>query len=94
MTAFFRENPVLSALLASAVILAVASAYLPAAPVWITDVGNKYIIMRNFAETGKLESRHHVPGTFPTGGFHFQKTEKGYRSFYPEQFPVLNSLKI
>ena len=91
MTAFLKENPVLSALLASAVILAAAAAYLPSYPVWITDVGNKYIIMRNFAETGKLEIRHHVPGTFPTGGFHFQKTEKGYRSFYPEQFPVLNS---
>lgn len=78
-------------MLAAVLVLGTAAACLPPAPVWITDVGNKYIIMRNFAQTGKMEIQHRVPGTFPTGGFHFQKTEKGYRSFYPEQFPVLTS---
>ena len=91
MMDFIKKSPAVSAMLASAVILLAAAAVLPAAPVWITDVGNKYIIMRNFARTGQLEIRHDVPGTFPAGGFHFQKTEKGYRSFYPEQFPVLSS---
>ena len=91
MTDFIKKNPAVSAMLAAAVILLAAAAVLPSAPVWITDVGNKYIIMRNFAQTGSLEIQHNVSGTFPAGGFHFQKTEKGYRSFYPEQFPVLAS---
>ena len=91
MMDFIKKNPAVSAMFASAVILLAAAAVLPAAPVWITDVGNKYIIMRNFAQTGQFEIKHDVPGTFPTGGFHFQKTAKGYRSFYPEQFPVLSS---
>lgn len=91
MTDFIKKNPAVSAMLAAAVILLAAAAVLPSAPVWITDVGNKYIIMRNFAQTGSLEIQHNVSGTFPAGGFHFQKTEKGYRSFYPEQFPVLVS---
>lgn len=78
-------------MLAAAVILAAAAAFLPAAPVWITDNGNKYMIMRNFAATGSLEISHRIPEVFPTGGFHFVRTEKGYRSFYPEIFPVLTS---
>ena len=60
MMDFIRKSPAISAMLASAVILLAAAAVLPAAPVWITDVGNKYIIMRNFAQTGQLEIKHNL----------------------------------
>ena len=53
-------------MLAAAVILAAAAAFLPAAPVWITDNGNKYMIMRNFAATGSLEISHRIPEVFST----------------------------
>ena len=91
MTSFIRKNPVFSVLLTAGVILASAAAVLPEAPVWITDVGNKYIIMRNFEQTGKLAVAHPVPEAFPTGGFHFKKTPGGYRSFYPEILPVFSA---
>ena len=87
-----RRNPVPAAMLLVFAILGCCAAFLPAAPVWITDNGNKYIIMRNFAQSGELAIRHDIPGSFPAGGFHFQKTPAGYRSFYPEFFPAAASL--
>ena len=88
MKEYIRKNPALAAVLAAGIFLFLAAAFLPAAPVWITDVGNKYIVMRHFAEKGKVAVSHPETALFPTGGFHFKKTETGVRSFYPEQFPV------
>ena len=61
--------------------------------VWITDNGNKYMMMRSFAQTGSLnlENSHPLPELFPTGGFHFIKTPQGVRSFYPEYLSIFTS---
>ena len=70
-------------------VLNVLAQFLPPAPVWITDNGNKYIVMRNVAETGSVAIRHAAPEFFPTGGFHFVRHRDRIRSFYPEYYPVL-----
>ena len=72
-------------------LLCAASALLPAGAVWITDNGNKYIICRNFAETGDLAVRHPMPEFFPCGGFHFLRLAGGaVRSFYLEFMPLFS----
>ena len=73
--------------LTTLLLLTVASRLLPPLAVWITDNGNKYIVMRNFAETGEAAIRHPAPKFFPTGGFHFVRHRGKYRSFYPEYYP-------
>ena len=67
------------------------SCFLPKLPIWITDNGNKYIVMRNFAEAGTVAVRHPAPEFFPTGGFHFVRHRGKIRSFYPEYYPVAAS---
>jgi hypothetical protein len=67
------------------------SCFLPELPIWITDNGNKYIVMRNFAETGSVAIQHPAPEFFPTGGFHFVRHRGAIRSFYPEYYPVAAS---
>ena len=57
--------------------------------VWITDNGNKYIMMRHFAQGGGKIIPHAVPELFPTGGFHFIKVPEGAVSFY---LPYLSAL--
>lgn len=57
--------------------------------VWITDNGNKYIMMRHFAQGGGKIIPHAVPELFPTGGFHFIKAPGGAVSFY---LPYLSAL--
>ena len=52
--------------------------------VWITDNGNKYIMIRNFAKGEGTVIKHVFPELFPTGGFHFIKVPGGAVSFYPE----------
>ncbi len=69
------------------VLLTAVSRLLPPFAVWITDNGNKYIVMRNIAETGTAAIRHPAPEFFPTGGFHFVRHRNGYRSFYSEYYP-------
>ena len=71
-------------LLFALALLGVAAA-LPSAPVWITDSGNKYLILRNLAAHGSGEFFHPVPELFPYCGFHFQTTPDGsIRSFFPD----------
>ena len=60
-----------------------AVSFLPPGAVWITDNGNKYIMMRHFAQGGGKVITHEVPELFPTGGFHFVKVPGGAVSFYP-----------
>lgn len=65
-------------------LLAVAAA-LPPAPVWITDSGNKSLILSNLADHGSGAFHHPVPELFPYCGFHFQRLPDGeIRSFFPE----------
>ena len=66
------------------VILTTAWFLLPPGGVWITDNGNKYMMMRNFAEGNGRKLNNGCPDLFPTGGFHFYKTCGGAYSFYPE----------
>ena len=86
---FFPQNLLFTGALT--LVLAVTAFILPALPVWITDNGNKYIIMRNFAEHKTVKLQHPVPELAPTGGFHIQHHEGALRSFYPEFYPVLCS---
>ena len=64
--------------------LAGAVAALKPGAVWITDNGNKYMMMRNIAAGNGLQISHPVPALFPTGGFHFIKEKETVHSFYPE----------
>jgi len=69
------------------------AALLPPAPVWITDNGNKYLVMQNFVDHGSMDFRHPVPDFFPYGGFHFQKLSDGrIVSFFPPALPALTSV--
>ena len=70
-------------------VLNVLAQFLPPAPQWITDNGNKYIVMRSIAKTGSPVIRHAAPEFFPTGGFHFVRHRGKIRSFYPEYYPAL-----
>ena len=72
-------------------LLALISPAFPRLPQWITDNGNKYIVMRNFAEYGTTAIEHPAPEFFPDGNFHFVRHRGKMRSFYPEYYPVLAS---
>ena len=80
-----------AAALLSLGVLALVSLAFPKLPQWITDNGNKYIVMRNFAETGTTAIRHPAPEFFPDGDFHFVRHRGEIRSFYSEYYPVLAS---
>ena len=72
-------------------VLALISLAFQQLPLWITDNGNKYIVMRNFAEHGTTAIKHPAPEFFPDGNFHFVRHRGKIRSFYPEYYPVLAS---
>ncbi|MBO5899782.1 MAG: hypothetical protein J6Q80_03525, partial [Lentisphaeria bacterium] len=76
----------------TAAVLLAGVAVFPPCPVWITDNGSKYIIMRNFERSGSVALRHALPDCAPEGGFHIQRHKGELRSFYPEYYPVLCSL--
>ncbi|MBR7108183.1 MAG: hypothetical protein IKC89_07210 [Lentisphaeria bacterium] len=64
---------------------------LPELPVFITDNGNKYIVMRNVAEHGTLAIQHPEPALFPRGGFHFQSlADSAVYSFHSWVLPVVS----
>ena len=64
---------------------------LPPGAVWITDNGNKYMMMRHFAQGGGKVITHAVPELFPTGGFHFIKAPGGAVSFYQPYLSWISS---
>lgn len=69
-----------------------AAALLPPEPVWITDNGNKLMIMHNFMEHGSIFFDHPSPENFPFGGFHFQTLENGrITSFHSPYLPVMTA---
>ena len=82
--------PLKNAVLALGV-LAVCSFFLPGLPTWITDNGNKYIVMRNYAQHGTAAIQHPEPELFPDGGFHFVRHRGRIRSFLSEYYPILAS---
>ncbi len=77
------------------VLLLIRFFQLPPGAVWITDNGNKYILMRNVLEHGSASvenpARELDPAGefFPDGGFHFHRVNGAWRSVYPEFFSVL-----
>lgn len=71
-------------LAAAFLLISGAVAALNPGAVWITDNGNKYIMMRNFLQGNGLHIPHPAEELFPTGGFHFIRTSQGISSFYPE----------
>ena len=84
------------AILAGALLLLLLeAALLPSVPVWITDNGNKYMILRNLAEHGSNAVRNPASELdpenrfFPDGGFHFQRHDGKMFSVYPEVFSCL-----
>ena len=87
------STPLRNALLTLGV-LALFSLFLPELPIWITDNGNKYIVMRNQAQYGTAEIRHPEPEFFPDGGFHFVKHRGSIRSFHSEYYPKLLSYVV
>lgn len=76
-------------------LLLLEAALLPAVPVWITDNGNKYLILRNLAEYGTAAMENPASELdpenrfFPDGGFHFQRYDGKIFSVYPEFFSAL-----
>ena len=68
----------------------ICGSLLPQMPLLITDNGNKYMVMRNFAEYGTPAMRHELPSLFPKGGFHFQSAPDGtIHSFHSWVLPVI-----
>ena len=64
---------------------------LPLGPIWITDNGNKYMIMRNFIASGSCSFVPDVVELFPNGGFHFVQIGNIFKSFYTEHLPIITA---
>ncbi len=72
--------------------LTFSAAFLPPETVWITDNGNKLMIMHNFLDNGTIYFNHVSPENFPRGGFHFQTLDNGKNvSFHSPYLPVLTA---
>lgn len=93
-TGLFRRAA-FGTIVVAALVLTGLQFLLPPGAVWITDNGNKYILMRNFIAHGSATVVNPAaeidPGNrfFPDGDFHFKELGGGYRSVYPEFFSVL-----
>jgi hypothetical protein len=75
------------------VLAGIGAAFRPDA-FWITDGGNKYMVLENFLRTGSTAMASPAAGLdpenrfFPTAEFHFQRHRGEIRSIFPEYFPV------
>ena len=73
-------------------LLCFTSAFMPPEAVWITDNGNKLMIMHNYLDNDTIFFDHVSPENFPKGGFHFQTLENGrITSFHSPYLPVLTA---
>lgn len=76
-------------------LLLLQAALLPAGAVWVTDNGNKFIILENLLRNGSAAIAYPAaeidPGRrfFPDGNFHFQRHCGRIVSIYPEFFSAL-----
>lgn len=76
-------------------LLLLQAALLPAGAVWVTDNGNKFIILENLLRNGSVAIAYPAaeidPGRrfFPDGNFHFQRHCGRIVSVYPEFFSAL-----
>lgn len=95
MRKLLRNRAALFGSLAIVLLAALPALLLPAGAGWITDNGNKYIIMRSLAGHGSTAIAHPAAEIdpegkfFPDGGFHFRQFDGAMRSIYPEYFPAL-----
>lgn len=73
-------------------LLTFAALFLPPEPVWITDNGNKLMIMHQFLRHDTVFFHHPSPENFPCGGFHFQHlADNKIISFHSPYLPVLTA---
>ena len=73
-------------------LLGISFFVLPEYPLWITDNGNKYMMVRQFLLNNTPFFTHLEPALFPYGGFHFQQLASGkIVSFHPVYLPFLSS---
>ncbi len=82
------------ALFALLLSLSGALAFFPLDSFWITDGGNKFMVMRSFQNSGTtdLTIRPSDVKFFPTGMFHFlPRGSGGFRSIFPPLFPAVCS---
>ena len=87
-----KYNGVIAFLTVFSVAVLFSALFLPEAPVWITDNGNKLMITRNFLDKGTIFFDHVSPENFPCGGFHFQHLADGrISSFHSPCLPVLTA---
>lgn len=92
MSDFFKQHRELLIPVLFLFFAAVFAAILPPAPVWITDSGNKYMVMQNFVKHGSMEFRHPAPEFFHYCDFHFQRLSDGrIVSFFPPALPALTA---
>ncbi len=83
------------------VMLAVTAVYLlillmqPSGSFWITDCGNKFILVQNMNRTGSINIAYPSADIdpdgrfFPKADFHFQRVGDKFQSFYPPYYPWL-----
>lgn len=93
----WKNNKVGLSMLAVALLLVLGCSLLFRADTfWITDGGNKYMVLRSLLDQGTLALPAIRPGDpqglfFPDGGFHFVRTGEGYRSIFPEYFSIASA---
>lgn len=78
-------------------LLILLTLWMPRCGHWITDGGNKAMVMENFLLHGTLAMENPASDLdpanrfFPDAVFHFQKTPKGIYSVFPPYFPILTA---
>ena len=82
-------------LAALAVIMTGVAWLLPHDSFWITDGGNKFILLQNLLRHSTTVIAYPAADIdpegqfFPDGGFHFQRVGGHFQSFYPPYYPWL-----
>ncbi len=78
-------------------ILLLIALWMPLGGHWITDGGNKFMVMENLLHHHTLAMQNPAADVdpanrfFPDAVFHFQKTAKGIFSVFPPYFPLLTA---
>ena len=87
-------------LAALAVIMTGVAWLLPHDRFWITDGGNKFILLQNILLHGSTAISYPAADIdpegqfFPDGGFHFRRVGDQFQSFYPPYYPWLCAVAV
>ncbi len=96
---FDRENELKPIKMTFISVLVVAAVYMlallmqPSGTFWITDCGNKFILVQNMDRTGSINIDYPAADIdpegqfFPKADFHFQRIGDKFQSFYPPYYP-------